>query len=100
MDLYKWASKLWPWIGSDLIAKTFLLAVQGRELDMRASPYDLSEQGYDPIRIETEEGRKQYQKEQQLYAERSLPLRQELHAFCKRFLTLQKEPLNETVTYI
>ncbi|MBA3602662.1 MAG: hypothetical protein H0W50_03270 [Parachlamydiaceae bacterium] len=100
MDLYKWASKLWPWIGSDLIAKAFLLAVEGRELDMRASPYELTDEGYEPILIETEEGRKQYQKEQQLYAERSLPLREELRAFCKRFLTLQKDPLTTSATYI
>ena len=85
MDLYKWATKLWPWIGSDFIAKTFLLAKEGRELDMRASPYDLEEQGFPPIRIETEEGRKEYQQLQQHYAQKTLGLRQELAAFCQRF---------------
>ena len=90
MDLYKWATKLWPWIGSDLIAKTFLLAVEGRELDMRASPYDLEEQGYPPIRIETEEGRKQYQQLQQQYTQKSLGLRQDLRAFCARLLQINK----------
>lgn len=84
MDLYKWATKLWPWIGSDFIAKAFLLALEGRELDMRASPYDLSDAGYAPICIETEDGRQEYQKEQQRLAERAIPLREELHAFCKR----------------
>ncbi|MFA6916134.1 MAG: hypothetical protein WC222_07035 [Parachlamydiales bacterium] len=84
MDLYKWATKLWPWIGSDFIAKTFLLAMQGRELDMRASPYDLREQGYSPICIETEEGRKEYQQLQQQYAQKTLGLRQDLAAFCSR----------------
>lgn len=82
MDLYKWSSKLWPWIGSDFIAKTFLIALEARELDMRASPYDLKEEGYLPICIETEEGRKQYQREQQRLAEKATPLRHELHAFC------------------
>ncbi len=86
MDLYKWAIKLWPWIGSDFLAKTFLLAVEGRELDMRASPYDLADKGYDPICIETEEGRKQYQKEQQVYTQHATALRQDLRAFCKRVL--------------
>lgn len=86
MDLYKWSTKLWPWIGSDFIAKTFLLAFEGRELDMRASPYELKEEGYEPICIETEEGRKQYQKEQQLFAERSISLREELRIFCERFI--------------
>lgn len=88
MDLYKWTTKLWPWVGSDLIAKTFLLAVEGREIDMRASPYDLQEQGYSPIRIETEEGRKEYQLLQQRYAQKALALRQELLAFCRRFILI------------
>lgn len=84
MDLYKWATKLWPWIGSDFIAKTFLHALKGRELDMRASPYDLTEEGYEPICIETEEGRKTYQREQQKIAEMAIPLRERLAAFCKK----------------
>ncbi|HEV8052366.1 MAG TPA: hypothetical protein VGP47_07720, partial [Parachlamydiaceae bacterium] len=84
MDLYKWATKLWPWIGSDFIAQVFLLTMEGRELDMRASPYDLQEQGYTPIRIETEEGRKEYQQLQQQYTQKTQGLRQELANFCKR----------------
>lgn len=100
MDVYKWASKLWPWIGSDFIAKAFFLALEGRNLDMRASPYDLLEEGYAPIRIETEEGRKQYQKEQQLYAEKSFPLRKELAEFCARLISLQKPPGNTQAVYI
>lgn len=90
MDLYKWATKLWPWVGSDFIAKVFLLALEGRELDMRASPYDLTDEGYAPLCIETEEGRKQYQKEQQLFAERSISLRKELRAFCQRLQAVKK----------
>ena len=58
--------------------------LEGRELDMRASPYDLQEHGYAPIRIETEDGRKEYQQLQQQYAERTRELRQELAAFCGR----------------
>lgn len=84
MDLYKWSTKLWPWIGSDFIAKTFLLAMQGRELDMRASPYDLRKEGYTPICIETEMGKKEYVTLQQKYTEKALTLRQELSAFCRR----------------
>ncbi len=84
MDLYKWSTKLWPWIGSDFIAKTFLLALAGRELDMRASPYDLKEHGYAPIQIETEDGRKEYQILQQEYTQKAHGLRLELAAFCAR----------------
>ncbi len=88
MDLYKWATKLWPWVGSDLIRKTFLLAVEGRELDMRASPYDLADLGYTPIFIEREEGRQHYQQEQQRLTERATPIRQELQAICNRLLLI------------
>jgi hypothetical protein len=73
MDLYKWAYKLWPWCGSDLIADTFLLALEGRNLDMRASPYELSDMGYPPVRVETEEGRQQYVLEQQSLAAKAIP---------------------------
>jgi hypothetical protein len=86
MDLYKWSIKLWPWIGSDFLAKAFFLALEGRELDMRASPYDLMDNGFPPICIETEEGRKEYQNLQQILTERSTLLRQELLAFCQRLL--------------
>lgn len=64
MDLYRWSYKGSPWIGSDLMRDCFELALQARELDMRASPYDLSEYGYEAIRIETPRGREQYQLEQ------------------------------------
>lgn len=86
MDIYKWGSMLWPWVGSDFLAKAFLLAVEGRELDMRASPYDLKAHGFTPICIETEEGRKQYQKEQQNYAKKAEILRKELHTNALNFV--------------
>lgn len=78
MDLYKWATKIWPWIDSELLADTFLLAVEIRELDMRASPYDLSAFGYSPVPIETEEGRRDYQRQQADLAEKAQPLRARL----------------------
>ncbi len=80
MDLYKWAHKLWPWVGSDLIAETFLLALEGRDMDMRASPYDLADLGYPPIRIETPEGREQYENEQRTLAEKAKPVREKVLA--------------------
>jgi hypothetical protein len=78
MDLYKWAYKLWPWCGSDLIADAFCLAMEGRDLDMRASPYELRDLGYEPVLIETEAGRAQYQAEQQQLAAKAIPVRQQL----------------------
>lgn len=78
MDLYKWATKLWPWIGADLVADTFLLALAGRDLDMRASPYDLRDLGCEPVRVETPEGRERYEAEQRDLAARARPLREKL----------------------
>lgn len=78
MDLYKWGTKFWPWIDSDLIADAFLLALEIRELDMRASPYDLRAYGYEPVLIETEAGRREYQTAQMDLAERAQPIRRRL----------------------
>lgn len=79
MDLYKWAFKAMPWIGSDLLLRCFHLALFAREIDMRASPYDLSGYGeYEPILIETADGRIQYERLQREVASRAAPLRREL----------------------
>lgn len=78
MDLYKWAAKAMPWAGSDLLVDCFELAVDLRDLDMRASPYDLQPWGRDPVRIETPEGRRLYEAEQKQLAVRAVPLRQRL----------------------
>lgn len=80
MDLYKWAYKLWPWIGGDLVADAFEVAVAGREMDMRASPYDLAAYGFEPIRIETEQGRAEYRREQERIARLAEPVRVKLLA--------------------
>ncbi len=86
MDLYKWAFKLAPWCPSDLIADTFELARDIRELDMRASPYDLSSFGYTAVPIETPEGRAEYERYQRDFAERARPLRQRLVQLCESLL--------------
>ncbi len=93
MDLYKWSSKLWPWTGSDLIGACFELALAGRDLDMRASPYDLSALSYEPVKIETTEGRVQYEREQRALAARAAVLRQQLLASCESFQTVASSPV-------
>ena len=45
-----------PVVPSDLLLDCFVLARAIRELDMRASPYDLTDLGYPPVRIETAAG--------------------------------------------
>lgn len=78
MDLYRWAGKLWPAVGSDLLFEAFLLAREIREVDMRASAYDLSDWGLEPIRVETAEGRAEYAALQRGFADRSAPVRDAL----------------------
>jgi hypothetical protein len=78
MDLYKWSYKFWPWISSDRVADALELALAARELDMRASPYDLSAFGFAPIPIETPEGRRDYAAAQRNLAARATPIRARL----------------------
>jgi hypothetical protein len=78
MDLYKWAYKLVPAVPSDLVVDAFELARDVRELDMRASPYDLTALGYEPVRIETPEGKAEYVAAQRAFAERGAALRARL----------------------
>ncbi|WP_255316448.1 3-methyladenine DNA glycosylase [Nesterenkonia sp. Act20] len=80
MDLYKWAYKLVPAVSSDLLLECFDLAARIRELDMRASPYDLSDWGYEPVPIETPAGRATYARAQKGFAEESQVLRGKLLA--------------------
>ncbi|WP_435155349.1 3-methyladenine DNA glycosylase [Amycolatopsis sacchari] len=88
MDLYKVCYKLDPFVPSELLADCFELAVEIRELDMRASPYDLSALGYAPVRIETPSGRAEYARLQGEFARRAAPLRNRLIAQCHYLLSL------------
>ena len=84
MDLYKWAFKLAPFTPSELIADCFALARDIREVDMRASPYDLQKLGFPPIPFETAAGRTEYEQHQRAFTARSEPLRARLVALCAR----------------
>ena len=86
MDLYKWAYKLSPATPGDLLADCFTLAADVRELDMRASPYDLADLGYPPVRIETPAGRAEYARIQATFARRAAPLRDRLIDLCDTLL--------------
>ncbi len=86
MDLYKVAYKLGPAIPSSLTARCFLLARDVRELDMRASPYDLSSLGYEPVGVETAAGRAQYVTAQRDFTTRGQALRAELIEVCEALL--------------
>jgi hypothetical protein len=78
MDLYRFAYKIAPFCPGDLLADAFELATAAREIDMRASPYDLSGYGFPPLQIETREGREEYVGLQRDLHARSVPIRARL----------------------
>ncbi|HYP17833.1 MAG TPA: 3-methyladenine DNA glycosylase [Opitutus sp.] len=86
MDLYKWAFKLAPFAPSELVADCFELARDIREVDMRASPYDLRILGFEPIAIETPAGRVEYEQHQRAFSARGEPLRARLSELCSTLL--------------
>ena len=83
MDLYKWAYKLGPAVPGELLADCFALAADVRELDMRASPYDLQDLGYPAVAIETVEGKAEYAAAQRRFADRGTELRRRLLVVCE-----------------
>ena len=91
MDLYKWAHKLVPAVPSDLVMDCFELARDIRSLDMRAAPYDLRELGYEPVRIETPEGKAQYAAEQRGFSARGQVLRERLVEAIDRVLLVPSD---------
>jgi hypothetical protein len=86
MDLYKWAYKLSPATPGELLADCFAIAADVRELDMRASPYDLRELGSEPVAVETPEGKAEYVAAQRGFAARGAVLRERLLAVCQDLL--------------
>ncbi|RGE22064.1 3-methyladenine DNA glycosylase [Leucobacter sp. wl10] len=84
MDVYKWAAKLGPIVPGELLLDAFELARDIREVDMRASPYDVtgftgaSGAPLHPIPIETAAGKRQYARLQRGFADRGNALRERL----------------------
>ena len=87
MDLYKLAAQCMPWVGSELLWKSFEFAIRARELDMQASAYDCSSLGYDAIPVETAEGRAIYERRQRELSETARPIRAELIERLEQVLT-------------
>ena len=86
MDVYKWAAKLGPIVPGELLLDAFVLARDIREVDMRASPYDVTGfAGADglpltPIAIEAPDGKRTYAELQRGFAARGNALRERLLA--------------------
>ncbi len=81
MDIYKWVTKLGPLVPGDLLLDAFEFARDIRELDMRASPYDVSAfagadgRTLEAIPIEEPAGKQEYVRMQRGFAERGNRLR-------------------------
>ena len=84
MDVYKWAYKMIPVVPSELLVDCFELARSIRELDMRASPYDLSALGYSPVAVETTAGKAEYVAAQRQFAAAAQLLRGRLLEVLRR----------------
>jgi len=86
MDVYKWAAKLGPIVPGEVLLDAFVFARDIREVDMRASPYDVTGfTGADglpltPITIETPEGKRLYAELQREFAARGNALRERVLA--------------------
>ncbi len=90
MDLYKYAYKLAPWSSGEIIADAFLLAWEARQLDMRASPYDLRPYGLEPILMESREGKEEYFELQQHLVAKAEPVRKRLICEYRRLIDLSR----------
>lgn len=91
MDLYKWAYKLLPLLPSELLMDAFELSWRIRAMDMQAAPYDLADWGYQPIRIESAEGKAEYVAQQRAFSEESAAVRSRLLNDLKQRLALANE---------
>lgn len=78
MDLYRLAFRLMPFVESTIVLDAFELALDARQVDMRASPYDVTNLGLAPIPVETTDGKAAYVQEQRRLARLAEPLRERL----------------------
>lgn len=78
MDLYKYAQRFAPIVGSEIVRGAFALAKDIRTVDMQTAPYDLADLGVIPIPVETQSGRDVFTELQIGFAKRAQILRTEL----------------------
>lgn len=86
MDLYRFAYKIAPFCPSDVVADALDVARAAREIDMRASPYDLGAYGFEPVKVETADGRAEYAELQRGVFELARPVRERLLAVYRELL--------------
>jgi hypothetical protein len=98
MDLYRFAYKIAPFCPSRLMFDALELAIRAREVDMRASPYDLSAFGFSPVRIETAEGRALYVELQRELTAFARPVRRRLIDLYRGLLAARTQTLTRSVS--
>lgn len=86
MDLYKWAYKMGPAVPGDLLLDCLALAQDARQLDMQASPYDVTGLGQPAVPIETAAGKAEYAMRQRVLTDRGAALRTRLLRVCDLLL--------------
>ena len=77
------------------MADAFDLARSAREIDMRASPYDLSQFVFAPVKVETADGRAEYAELQRGLFRLGQPMRERLLALYRRLLVERTSLLSQ-----
>lgn len=75
MDIYAYTAALEAGAPGELLLDSLRAAFAAREIDMRSSPYDLSQWGLDPIPVETPRGRAEFVAFQREWIARTQALR-------------------------
>jgi hypothetical protein len=88
MDLYRFAYKIAPFCPGDVVADAFDVARAAREIDMRASPYDLAAYGFAAVPIETAAGRAEYAELQREVYRLGRPVRERLLGVYRELLAV------------
>jgi hypothetical protein len=78
MDLYKFAQRFAPIVGSEIVRRAFALAKEIRNVDMQTAPYDLADLDVKPIPVETQAGRDEFARLQIGFAKRAQLLRTQI----------------------
>ena len=75
MDIYAYTAALEAGAPGELLLDALRAAFTAREIDMRSSPYDLSQWGLNPIPVETPHGRAEFVAFQRAWITRTQALR-------------------------
>lgn len=90
MDVYAYTAAMEAGAPGELLLDALEAAFRAREVDMRSSPYDLSQWGLDPIPVETAEGRAAFVAFQREWINRTQALRSRYLAAVRRLESLAR----------